>query len=304
METEQNNTQIQQRNTSVNMPLSPPPKTNKIVDAMKALKKVTGSWLMLALAITCTVTTLFNVIDMIPKLSGFLLVYYLIKVILAIIICVGVWKIFADGRSNTLNASGFKLVKGVITFRYVIIMLLVALIMVVIIIAMSFASGIGSSIDNISGSQGAVSSKIDASLIIILLVLAAAIAVLVLFFKSVIGSLRSAQTLFEDKIISKNNYYMAAVILIIIGLFKLAIIFATNALSNIAGSVISSIVNGNDSLAGLDSFNGLFGSSWSGILVNICDMLNYVIGGVIIILYAKKIHAIERTMQQNYLELK
>lgn len=305
MNLEQNNTQLQTQDLSVDTPPTPdsPASKNPITEAMIALKKITGSWLMLVLAITCTVTTVFNVIDMIPKLHGFLLIYYLVKVILAIVICVGVWKVYADGRSNKLNASGFKLIKNVISFRFTIIMLLISLIMVLVILAMSLLSKGANTVDGIAGAGGELSSKVDTSIIIVLVVLVGAIAVLIAFFKSVIGSLRCAQTLFENRVIGKNNYYLAAVCLIIIGLFKFIIVFASNALSSIAGSVISSIASGNESMSKLNSLGGLFGSNWSSIVVNICDMLNYVVGGVIIILYAGKIKAIEKANQTNYLKI-
>lgn len=279
--------------------LKSPPAPNKTVEAMRVLKKVTGTWLMLVLAIACTVATIFNVVDMIPKLKGLLMVFNLVKLILAIVICVGVWKVYINGRSNNLNASGFKLIKNVITFRYVIIMILVAIIMLIIILAMSFASSVGGYIDTASNSGGTVSGKVNTVLIVILLVLGCAIAVLVLFFKSVIGSLGSASNLLENKIISKNNYYMAAIILLIIGVFKFASIFLSSALGALADTVLATIASSSESMSKIGSLGGLFDTNWSGIILNVCDMLNYVVGGIIIILYAKKIKVLEKQLEQQ-----
>lgn len=265
------------------------------LQAIKALKKVTGSVLMLLLAITCTITTIFTVIDLIVGFSGFAFIISGVKIVLSVIICIGVWGIFIKGRSDDTSATGFKLVKGVIQFRYILIMIIVVLALIGIVVAAGFMSQLGGQIDAASGAEGELSISLNVMLFIMLGVIIAAVAVLIMFFKSVIGSLKCAKILLESQRIERNNYYMGAVILIIIGIAKVIMMFLTNSVSAVIGTVFDKMAGESESLGGIgDSMQSIFKQDWTTIITNICDMLNYILGGIILIVYARKINAIQK----------
>ena len=275
---------------------TPPVSLDRITEATKVLKRLMRSWIMLALAISCTVTTIFTVVDSIPKLKGLLIVINFVKLLLAVVACIGVWKIFFAGRSQTNDSGGFKLVHGVLSTRYFVIILILILVYIFIFLAFGVISEISGGLDSMLAEDGELSLTVNNILIIALVVATLAIVMIILFFKAVLGTLNSASKLLDQRIVAKNNYYLAAVILILIGLFKLISAILTGAISSIFGELMGQI---SGEVSALSSISKLFpigsedAQNWSGIVVNVCDMLNYILGGVLIILYAVKVKKYE-----------
>lgn len=272
-----------------------PEKGDRISEATKVLKALMRSWIMLALAVTCTVTTIFTVVDIIPDLKGLMIAVNFVKLLLAVVACVGVWKIFFAGRAQNTGASGFKLVNGALSVRYTVIILIVALIYVIVFLSFGVISELSGSVDSAVGGDGELELGVNNILIIVLVVVTLGFAVIIMFCKSVLGSLKSATKLLEQRVIVKNNYFVAAVILLIIGLVK----FLSAVMSGFVGTVLNELV---DKLGGevsmLSFFSDFLPSSgsagnWSGIVLDVCDMLNYILGGIIIVLYAVRVRKFE-----------
>ncbi len=250
-------------------------------ESVKLLKDVSKSWLMLLLAITVTVTALFNLIDLFTHLKGLMMIPNIIQIILYVVLCTGVWMILTRGRSDNRSPSGFNCVKGYITTIMVFVILIVSLIAAIVFMTFGIASEIAGQVQLKEG------LTLDTVLIIAIVLIIAVIVVISLFFSSIRGVLKSARNTLEYKPEPHANYIMAAVMLLLIGIVKFAWIFITGAIDNILSSILGAI---SENMSGLGSIVGGISlkGNWSSILVDVCGMLNYILGGILIIVYYVK----------------
>ncbi|MCM1306632.1 MAG: zinc ribbon domain-containing protein [Bacteroides sp.] len=283
-------TQISPTASKQNMSLKG--QANSPLGVVSALSK---SWLMLAIAITVTVTAVFAIINLIPHLKGFLMYVNIIKILLYVVLCVGVWQIFINGRTNKRSSAGFKSVKVYVSVIYSFIMLIAVLILILVVVVFGAAS-------EIAGEMPVGDTNLNTILILVIFAAIAVIAVMSTFFSSINGVLKSAQNVMQNLPVTRSQSYLAAIILIVIGLIKLVIMCATNVVAGIFSEAISQI----GALEGpAIVITKLFGnvsleSNWSSILVSICEMLNYILGGVLLIIYSKKMSTFNSlTIPQN-----
>ena len=177
-------------------------------------------------------------VDIIPDLKGLMIAVNFVKLLLAVVACAGVWKIFFAGRAQNTGASGFKLVNGALSVRYTVIILIVALIYAIVFLSFGVISELSGSVDSAVGGDGELELGVNNILIIVLVVVTLGFAVIIMFCKSVLGSLKSATKLLEQRVIVKNNYFVAAVILLIIGIVK----FLSAVMSGFVGTVLNELV--------------------------------------------------------------
>lgn len=238
---------------------------------------------MLILAITCTITTIFAIINVIPNLKGLSIAINAAKIVLYVILCVGVWNIFINGRRpDNRSVTGFNFVRGYITTIYTVIMIIACLFMVLVFVAFGMISEFVGDIP--------LSDNLDVNgvLIIIIIALVAVITVMSLFFKSLTSTLKTASGIMVNRPATKTSFYLAAVILILIGIVKFVMIFVTSIVYDILGAILEQMSFLSSIMGGMS-----IEYAWSEILVDVAGMINYLLGGVLIIIFSVKMKKVE-----------
>lgn len=267
-------------------------KTDTPLSIVSGLSK---SVIMLILAITVTVTTVFSIIDLIPHLKGFLMYVNIAKIILYVVLCLGVWQIFITNKTNRRSLSGYKCVNFYIAFIYTIVTLISIAVLGIIFFIFGIASEVAGEIQITEG------MTLNTVLILVIFGVIGVIAVMSTFFTSIKNVLASAQKVMQNQPVVRSQSYLAAIILIIIGIVRLIMLIMTNTVASLLDTVFAHISEFEGIGAIITKILGgaSFESNWSSILLGICAMLNYILGGVLLIIYSKRMKATQ--MESMYI---
>jgi len=281
-------------------PQTPPvfqssPGVSRITKAVEMTKKLMGSWILLLLAISCTVTTVFDVVDTFMHITVFGMIIDIIKIVLAICLCVGIWQTWKAGRDKTpkLEIKGAKMVGSVVNIRMGFVMALAVLIGIVLLIIFITIKNAADKVDTAVGAGGEVATGGTVIMIVGFVIVAAVIAVISMFISSFKGVINAVTSLHDHTVPDKTKFYFCAVVIFIIGVFNLIGVIGKMALTETISSLFGSITDSlPDFISG--SIGGMFTTSWTEYLTMVCETVNYLFGGIVIILYSKRLTEIFR----------
>lgn len=254
-----------------------------------AIKKWAGSWVVLVLAILASAAALFSAISLIMEFIGIRInilsvISKIVGLIIAIIVCAGFWRGWAMGRdkSNSLNAGGAKLLRGVLIYNqvmmYISMILMLLLSLVLVIWGSQLIDAITGTIGSMSGTDlsglaafGTVQLVIGLVFVVILFVFQIIYYVFVRrFARNVVQNL-SGLASGSDK-----SMMPAAVFMFIMAAFTLVTNFAGQAIAGALGPIVGFAICGTSLFTSLDVLT---------ILSVIITATMMVFGGILIILY-------------------
>lgn len=270
--------------------------------SIKHLKSWGSSWIVLLLSILVSISMIFTLVSAFTTLNvGFIAsIKNFLNVVLSVLVCVGFWLVFFHNKKSNgpLNVSGIKILRGVVTFKMIMMHIGMAFITIITIIFFALLALIGGAINSAVDEQfQGVTISFTSILVIVLLVIIVYWVIQGLYYASIKNFARESIRSFSTGVVTVNQTYTdaygrlrrtkntkVAIFFFIIGgisligsILKLTVFASVHSVLN----EVASEENGEITNFFLRSVSSLFNLDTFALVAGFVNAFTYILGGVL-----------------------